>query len=157
MRAGARSSQWSALNALGAIRVVAIVLRAEFKCTYCEARVPKGRRHVDHVIARAEGGPSTPDNLVLACSDCNQNRPWAHGGVPLRAQLRGRTKRQIDREIARQTAIAIEPGTDLYERAARIAEDWYPEHFARKARARAAYVNRTAEAFDFGHNLAGAA
>lgn len=154
MRRSARSSQWSALNVLGAIRVVAIVLRAEFRCTYCAIRPPKGRRHTDHVVPRSEGGSDRPDNLVLSCADCNLERRWEPDEVPDKAFRYGRTREEIDLEIARQTSISIEPGTELYERARAIAPVWYPEHFARKARARAAWFERNASTFNFGAEAA---
>lgn len=43
----------------------------EKKCVYCGSR-----KHltVDHYIPRSRGGTSDPSNLVLACSDCNENK-----------------------------------------------------------------------------------
>jgi len=149
----ARTSQWSALNALGAIRVVALVLRADYLCTYCATKPPKGRRHIDHVVPRSEGGSDDAGNLVLACSKCNLGRIGRLDGIPERAHFFGRTKRQIDRAIAAQIAVSIEPGSELYERARRLAPVGYPEHFERKDRARAAWRRRAADAFDFGANV----
>ncbi len=152
MRGSARTSQWSALNAIGAIRVTAIVLRADFRCAWCGCRVPKGKRHVDHVVPRAEGGTDVATNLVLACDGCNTGR--VGDGIPSKALNHGRTRREIRAEIRRQTRIDISLGTELYRRAAKVARLWYPEHFARKARARAAWCER--QAFTFFEELAAA-
>jgi hypothetical protein len=47
--------------------------RAADRCEYC--RVPQAafRRafHIEHIVARQHGGPDTPDNLALACWQCN--------------------------------------------------------------------------------------
>lgn len=145
MRSGARSSTWSALNAIGAVRVVALVLRADYRCTYCACHTLPGRRHIDHVVPRSEGGGDEATNLVLACADCNMGR--VEGGIPAKAFRYGRTRRDVEREIARQTAIPVEPGTELYARAVVVAHGMYPAHFARKARARARWVERSAGAF----------
>lgn len=47
--------------------------RAGNRCEYC--RLPQDfsalRFHIEHVIARQHGGAETPDNLALACPECN--------------------------------------------------------------------------------------
>jgi hypothetical protein len=49
-----------------------IVLKRDGRCVYC------GRSDLpltlDHVIPRAKGGLSVPDNLVAACEPCNQSK-----------------------------------------------------------------------------------
>ncbi len=51
-------------------------LRGGGVCEYC--RLPEIVSHLqfplDHIIARQHGGPSTEDNLALACPECNQRK-----------------------------------------------------------------------------------
>lgn len=49
-----------------------ILKRDEFKCRYCGRSEGEGvTLHVDHVIPVALGGRNDPENLVVACADCN--------------------------------------------------------------------------------------
>jgi 5-methylcytosine-specific restriction endonuclease McrA len=50
-----------------------ILLRDGFRCRYCGRSSSEDgvKLHVDHVVPRSAGGPSTRDNLVTACQDCN--------------------------------------------------------------------------------------
>lgn len=43
-----------------------------FRCAYCLKRTKKLTR--DHLIPKSKGGLSTPDNLVPACEQCNQQK-----------------------------------------------------------------------------------
>ena len=45
--------------------------RDRFTCVYCGATPPNVLLHVDHVIAVANGGSNSIDNLVTACQPCN--------------------------------------------------------------------------------------
>lgn len=53
-----------------------IVARADFRCEYCHlSEANTSARHtVDHIIAVKHGGPTKPDNLALACVECNSNK-----------------------------------------------------------------------------------
>ena len=50
--------------------------RAGNRCEYC--RLPQNfsglRFHVEHVIARQHGGGDDPENLALACPECNLHK-----------------------------------------------------------------------------------
>ncbi len=48
-----------------------ILFRDGFACVYCGARSPEARLHVDHVVARVNGGTNDDRNLVTACDSCN--------------------------------------------------------------------------------------
>jgi 5-methylcytosine-specific restriction endonuclease McrA len=56
-------------------------------CYYCQRPVPKGKRHVDHVIPLAKEGPHSTANLCCSCSACNLKKaaklPDAMGLLPL--------------------------------------------------------------------------
>jgi 5-methylcytosine-specific restriction endonuclease McrA len=59
--------------------------RQKGKCYYCQVKVRK-TYHVDHVIPLARGGSDGPENLVIACPNCNQSKndrlphEWPQGG-----------------------------------------------------------------------------
>lgn len=47
-----------------------ILKRDNYKCNYCGAKAT----HVDHVLAVANGGDYSDDNLVAACRKCNLDK-----------------------------------------------------------------------------------
>lgn len=69
----------AALKARAKMRAeVAVGLRFDvfrrdgFRCRYCGKSVDDGAiLHADHVIAESKGGPTTLENLVTACQECN--------------------------------------------------------------------------------------
>jgi predicted XRE-type DNA-binding protein len=48
-----------------------VLERDEFTCQYCGAKAPDAILNVDHVVAESKGGPTTADNLITSCRDCN--------------------------------------------------------------------------------------
>lgn len=55
-----------------------VVLRASNRCEYCclSQSGQEATFHIDHVVPRAAGGPTTAANLALACVSCSL-RKWA--------------------------------------------------------------------------------
>ena len=55
-----------------------VVLRAGQRCEYCQLSQlgQEAAFHIDHVVPRAADGPTTADNLALACVSCSL-RKWA--------------------------------------------------------------------------------
>jgi len=57
--------------------------RAGNQCEYC--RFPQSfselRFHTEHIIARQHGGSDDPDNLALACPECNYHKGTNLSGV----------------------------------------------------------------------------
>jgi hypothetical protein len=55
-----------------------VALRADNRCEYCKLSQigQEATFHVDHVIPRVAGGPTTFDNLALTCVSCSL-RKWA--------------------------------------------------------------------------------
>jgi 5-methylcytosine-specific restriction endonuclease McrA len=51
----------------------AVVLRADGRCEYCRLSqaAQEAAFHIDHVIPRAAGEPTTEENLALACVSCS--------------------------------------------------------------------------------------
>jgi len=41
------------------------------RCYLCGKLIPKGQRHVDHIMPLAKDGPHTGSNLAIACATCN--------------------------------------------------------------------------------------
>lgn len=50
--------------------------RAGDRCEYCRLTQSRSslRFHVEHVIARQHGGQDAPENLALACPECNHRK-----------------------------------------------------------------------------------
>jgi len=51
--------------------------RAQNACEYCrlaQEDSPLAALHVEHIIPRIHGGTDDPDNLALACIDCNLHK-----------------------------------------------------------------------------------
>lgn len=51
--------------------------RQSGRCYYCQKVVVSGY-HVDHVIPLSKGGSNGPENIVIACADCNLRKNAAH-------------------------------------------------------------------------------
>lgn len=51
-----------------------ILRRDRHTCTYCGAKAPDVRLHVDHVIPESLGGSDKPHNLTTACEACNSGK-----------------------------------------------------------------------------------
>ena len=67
----------------GVLLVQQVVQRAAGRCEYCclSQESQEAAFHIDHVIPRAAGGPTTLDNLALACVSCSL-RKWAKQTAP---------------------------------------------------------------------------
>ena len=48
-----------------------ISYRDGWRCTYCDRRVNRRTRHIDHSVSVANGGTDHLNNLRLACAPCN--------------------------------------------------------------------------------------
>lgn len=60
-----------------------VIRRDHHRCQYCGARE---RLTIDHVLPKSRGGPDTWENLVAACTRCNNrkgNRTPEEAGMPL--------------------------------------------------------------------------
>ena len=69
----------------------AVLIRDDFRCQYCGARLALASGTRDHVIPRSRGGADTLLNVVAACRACNTrkgDRTPAEAGMPLRAAPR---------------------------------------------------------------------
>ena len=63
-----------------------IYKRDHMTCQYCGAQPGTEELNMDHVIPRAQGGPTTWENVVLSCIPCNSrkaNRTPAQAGMKL--------------------------------------------------------------------------
>jgi 5-methylcytosine-specific restriction endonuclease McrA len=63
-----------------------IYIRDRYRCQYCGDHKSARDLTLDHILPRAQGGESTPQNLVAACVRCNQrkgNRTPEQARMPL--------------------------------------------------------------------------
>jgi hypothetical protein len=60
-----------------------VVRRAGDRCEYCGLSQlgQEAAFHIDHVVPRTAGGPTTAENLALACVSCSL-RKWARQTAP---------------------------------------------------------------------------
>jgi 5-methylcytosine-specific restriction endonuclease McrA len=65
--------------------------RDEWTCQYCGAPLPERKLTVEHILPRSRGGPTTWENCVAACGDCNARKA---DQTPNEAGMRLRTKPQ---------------------------------------------------------------
>ena len=49
------------------------------RCYLCGNAIPKGERHVDHIVPLSKGGLHTASNLAVACAACNLSK---HAKLP---------------------------------------------------------------------------
>jgi 5-methylcytosine-specific restriction endonuclease McrA len=68
-----------------------VLARDGYTCQYCGAQPDKSELTLDHVVPRSRGGRSSWENVVTACTRCNQ-RKGCHtpkeAGMPLRTSPR---------------------------------------------------------------------
>jgi 5-methylcytosine-specific restriction endonuclease McrA len=53
---------------------IRILARDKMRCQYCGAKGNVFDLTLDHIVPRARGGHSEPDNLCAACKPCNQRK-----------------------------------------------------------------------------------
>lgn len=51
-----------------------LFVRDENTCQYCGVDLPPSQLQVEHVMPRSRGGPTTWENCVAACADCNSRK-----------------------------------------------------------------------------------
>ena len=69
-----------------AMKRARIYIRDRYRCQYCGDHKSARDLTLDHILPRAQGGESTPQNLVAACVGCNQrkgNRTPEQARMPL--------------------------------------------------------------------------
>ena len=69
-----------------AMKRARIYIRDRYRCQYCSEHRHASELTLDHILPRAQGGESTPQNLVTACVKCNQrkgNRTPEQARMPL--------------------------------------------------------------------------
>ncbi len=57
-----------------AMKRARIYIRDRYRCQYCGDQKNAAELTLDHILPRAQGGESTPQNLVSACIKCNQRK-----------------------------------------------------------------------------------
>ena len=52
-----------------------VIARDKRICQYCgKGKLYKRQLHLDHVVPECLGGQFTPDNLIVACNQCNRRK-----------------------------------------------------------------------------------
>lgn len=62
-----------------------VYARDHERCQYCARKVARSEATYDHVVPRAQKGPTTWENVVIACVPCNQKKG---GRTPVQAAMR---------------------------------------------------------------------
>lgn len=73
-------------QAKATVRRAQIYIRDGYRCQYCGEHKSASQLTLDHILPRAQGGNSTPENLVTACEKCNGrkgNRTPEQARMPL--------------------------------------------------------------------------
>ena len=77
-------------------------------CQYCGVHVAEGDWEYEHVIPRSQGGQTTWENIVVACTNCNQRkggRTPQQSGMKLLSQ-----PRKPDKMFRRRAILTWQPG-----------------------------------------------
>lgn len=72
--------------------------RDDNTCQYCGKRFPVPELSIDHVVPKCQGGKSTWDNCVIACTGCNSRKA-------------GRTPEQANMKLIRKPS---KPMTEIF-------------------------------------------
>jgi hypothetical protein len=91
--------------------------RDGFHCQYCGRTVPDVTLQADHIIPQADGGVDDIDNLITACTECNQGK----GRVPLES-LPERLP-MPDPEDARERALQLHEYFDYQRDMAKVLDE----------------------------------
>lgn len=81
--------------------------RDEHQCQYCGADLYREKITVEHVLPRSRGGPTTWENCVAACENCNARKADQtpqEAGMPLRSKPvrpNWRTKLRVPHGVVR--------------------------------------------------------
>jgi 5-methylcytosine-specific restriction endonuclease McrA len=51
-----------------------VIARDRETCQYCGSQPGRSSLTVDHILPRSKGGPTTWENVVAACRDCNHRK-----------------------------------------------------------------------------------
>lgn len=55
-----------------------VILDSGGRCSWCGTSVLGVEFEIDHILSVSRGGANTPDNLALACPDCNRQKGEKH-------------------------------------------------------------------------------
>ena len=76
-----------------------LFLRDRYRCQYCGTRHPRSGLTYDHVKPASRGGPTTWENIVAACHDCNfskGDRTLRESGLVLKTLPRAPSQAELD-------------------------------------------------------------
>jgi 5-methylcytosine-specific restriction endonuclease McrA len=105
-----------------------LIGRDSERCVWCGRQVWRSDLNVEHLMPRARGGQTRPENLAVACKRCNRDR----GTKPVVAYVRERVRAGDEPPIA-QLASALER---LAQSDSRVHADYGRRQLALLTRAR---------------------
>lgn len=79
--ASALNLRAQAADVRGTLRVPdlrGVILESGGRCTWCGKSVLGVEFEIDHILSVSRGGANTPENLALACPDCNRSKSDKH-------------------------------------------------------------------------------
>jgi hypothetical protein len=103
-----------------------IYMRDKGHCQYCGIHVSEGDWEYEHVVPRSLGGKTTWENIVVACTSCNQRKA---NRTPAQAGMRLLTRPQKPEKLFRRKAIlAWQPGMpETWKNYMRDVSYWHSE------------------------------
>lgn len=51
-----------------------VCLRDDFRCQYCNTKLPMSQLNYDHVVPRSQKGKTVWENIVMSCYPCNDRK-----------------------------------------------------------------------------------
>lgn len=87
--------------------------RDDHTCQYCGDPLPPSRLTVEHIMPRSRGGPTSWENCVAACEDCNSRK-------------RDRTPQEAGMKLKKQPAKPNWTPKLLVPRTAKLRASWEP-------------------------------
>lgn len=79
-----------------------VLQRDNFKCAYCGIMAEESALEVDHIFPRSEGGSNHIDNLITACSPCNQGKSDLVMGNDILERMINLAKERNEKEQAKK-------------------------------------------------------
>lgn len=79
--ASALNLRAQAADVRGSLRVPdlrGVILDSNGRCNWCGKSVLGVEFEIDHILSVSRGGANAPENLALACPDCNRNKSDKH-------------------------------------------------------------------------------
>ncbi len=71
---------------------VRLLKQQDFRCAYCLCDLSGRKANLEHIVPVKAGGTNNPNNLCMACPDCNRKKGNKIVHKSIRVQLRQRIR-----------------------------------------------------------------